>query len=297
MNNRRARSPAWALVVATGVLAAGCASPEPPAQPPLPPMFDRPSGAPTLNSRPVRSVSEYTPTPETDCAYVIRLNVFSVVVPAGAVSCSERLWHYLDEEITDAGVSAALNRNGLRVGRGERDDWPAVAALLRDLTGQTPAHQEQILRPGGTAEIVLVESQPVQRMFVFDRRGCLRGRDYPPGDNVLMLSARLNTDDPADVTIHAAPVVRVRRRLPHVVSTDEGVRLTREPKIVPVEPLEFTARVGQGHYLIIGPGVAARRATSPGQRFLARTDNGLAQEILLVITPEIFVAELPTVEP
>ncbi len=298
VNMRRARRLSWALIAATG-LAAGCGSPGPsePSEASLLPLFDGSSGSPTLNSRSMQPVSEYTPTPGARCAYVVRLSIFSVAVPGGAVSCSERLWHYLDEEITDADMAGTLNRNGLRVGRGKQADWPAVASLLREMTGQTPVRQEHLVQPGSTASIVMVRSQPAQRMFVFDEVGCLRGRDYPPGDNVLMVSARLNTDNPADVTIHAAPVIRTARRGPGIVSTDAGVRLTREPKIVPVEPLEFTARVDEGSYLIIGPGVAARRTTSPGRRFFARTRDGLAQEVLLVIVPRVFVAELPAVEP
>ena len=97
------------------------------------------------------------------------------------------------------------------------------------------------------------------------------------------------------MTIHAVPVVRIMT--PRVISTDDGVRLSREPQLVPVEPLEFIARVEEGQYLIIGPGVAARRETSPGRRFFAHTDSGLDKETLLVITPEVFVAELPAVEP
>ena len=60
------------------------------------------------------------------------------------------------------------------------------------------------------------------------------------------------------------------------------------PVTLPVEELEFTVKVPQGHYLLIGPGTAVTRSISPGCRFLVTQKGGHRREMVLVIIPEVF---------
>jgi len=141
--------------------------------------------------------------------------------------------------------------------------------------------------------VQLNTEMPTQTIFTFNDRGELRGRDYPPGDNVLMVTCRLNHDKPADVLIQAAPAVQVRPATRRVVRTPSGVAFSSEPITTPIESLEFIARVPEGHYLVIGPGAAARRSTSPAHQFLTSEKQGLRYESLLVLVPRVYVAEVP----
>ena len=77
-----------------------------------------------------------------------------------------------------------------------------------------------------------------------------------------------------------------------LVRSASGVVYTHEPIAVPIDSLEFAARVPEGHYLIIGPGAAARRSTSPGHQFLTSEIEGLRYESLLVLVPQVYVAEV-----
>lgn len=279
---------AWLLVLTFGWV--GCIGGDTPPLELTSPFTD--TGGPRVNGNPARLVANHTPEPGATYLYLIRLQIFPVTVPAGSVSGSERMWRYLDEEVGDVQTLATLNRNGFRIGRGKQDDWPAVAALLREMTGQTLARIDMTTRPGKVMPLQLNADMPTQRIFTFNARGELRGRDYAPGDNVLMITCRLNPDKPADVVIQAAPAVRVHSTVPRVVRTPTGVRYSHEPVTVSIDSLEFTARVPQGHYLVIGPGAASRRSTSAGHQFLTSQTEGLQYESLLVLVPQVWVIEV-----
>ena len=280
---------AWLLSWTFGWV--GCTGGESPAASPSSP-FGPATNAARLNSRHMWPVSEHTPTAGAMYRYIVCLKIIPVTVPAGSVSRSERLWRYLDEEVVDVELLAALNRNGFRVGCGKQVDWHAVGGLLREMTGQALRQSEHWTRPGDGVPLVLNAGMPTQHIFAFNGRGELRGRDYPAGDNVLMITCRVNTDNPADVVIQAAPVVRVPQDVPRIVRTEMGMAFSHKPIMVPIDPLQFTVRVPEGHYLVIGPGAAARRSTSPGHRLLTKQTDGLRQEMLLVLVPQVYVAEV-----
>jgi len=246
----------------------------------------------TVNGVPMRQVLPRQPRQPDRCLLAIRLSLFHVKVPIGMVSHSENLWRHLDEEIVAPETLSTLHRNGFRIGRAKVEDWPAVAKMLREMAGQTLIQTDHPTWPGQSVTVVLKENQDVQRIFTFTDKGRLGGLDYPPGDNILMLTCQLNMDEPSEVIVQAVPLVRSIRRINRWEKTDNGYKLSRQPVIMPVEPLEFTAKLPQGHYLVIGPGMAAMRTTSPGGRFLVSKKDGLRYETLLVVVPEVFAAPM-----
>ena len=223
-------------------------------------------------------------------ALTIRLSLFRVEVPFGKVSLSERLWRYLDEEVTDVATLSALQRNGFRVGRAKVDQWPPVARLLREMAGRALRRTDSLAWPGRPHPVVLKEHEGVRRIFTFSRAGTLHGMDCPSGDYVLMLSCHLNAEDPSEVLLQAVPLVRSSRAALRWERTDTGYERRHRPIATPIEALEFTVNVPRGHYIVVGPGVGVSRDTSPAGRFLITERRGLRYETLLVIVPEVFAA-------
>ncbi len=268
------------------VVCAGCPPPPPAA---AGPSALKPLAPPRYNGQPMSPVTGQAPQA---AILFVRAQLISVAVPFGMASRSERLWRYLDEEIVDPTTMTVLSRNGFRVGRGRLEDWPSVAALLEEMAGRSLSRSLHSARPAIPMPIVLREKLGAQRIFTFDKRGELRGLDYPPGDNALTMTTHLNSEDQSGVLIQAVPVVRSSRKVQKIVKTDAGYAFQKTGAVAPVEQLEFVVKVPRDHYLVIGPGTAIDRNTSPGRHFLVDSEKGVRRETLLVIVPEVFAAEV-----
>ena len=48
--------------------------------------------------------------------------------------------------------------------------------------------------------------------------------------------------------------------------------------------------MGEGGFVLIGPGAGVKRSTSPGCHFLVHQSKGVEFETILVIAPELFYA-------
>lgn len=273
-----------ALLLGAALAVGGCAAP---AVEPIP--LDEPAaGTPLYNGRPMMPVDAGHALPPDQFALMVRLRLIPVEVPLGTVSRSERLWSYLDEEIAGVQTGLALNRNGLRVGRGRLDEWAPFGRLLREMTGKAVERTNVLAGPGKPVPITLRKGLDVQRIFVFNERGELSGQDFPPGDNLLMMACHLSGEDPSNVLVQVSPVVRTSRSHPQYVETDAGYRFESRPATLPLEGLEFLAEVPRGYFLVIGPGPMISRESSPGHQFLVKTKEGLRFETLLVAIPEVF---------
>lgn len=248
---------------------------------------------PTFNGRPMEPIAPGHEAKQKEVyQLVIRLHVIPVDVPFGTVSRSERLWRYLDEEIGNVPMSTALNRNGLRVGRGRVEDWPPVGELLREMAGQSLSRNHYLMQPGDGIPLVLQKRDQVQPIFAFDSLGYLHGLDYPAGENVLMVACHLNVENLEQVILQATPLVRAERLVPTPVKTPHGWGWDREPLRVPIGWTEFTLRVPVGDYVVIGPGAASARTTSPARHFLIGMREGQRYESLLVLVPEVWAAPI-----
>ena len=271
------------LAVAAGL--AGCREPSAATVAAAPP-----PDVPYVNGNPMQPVSQVPRDPGRPYVMTVRLTIHRVELPLGTASRSERLWRYFDEEVVDPAVIAVLQRNGFRLGRARTDDWPAVSRVLEELAGAAPGISQALALPGRQQPLVLKEHLGFQRLFVLDRRGLLTGQDYPPGDNVLMMTCHINDQDPTEVIFQAVPVVVSRKKIQRWEHTEQGYRRQEQRVEVPIELLEFSVRAPKGTYLVIGPGADVLRDTSAGRSFLVSERGGLRYETLLVVVPEVFAA-------
>lgn len=278
------RPPIRALFVlaALPLWAAGCQQPGEPLRPPLPP--------PVKGSAPLGPRSRTDANEATRKLLVVRLRLVTVQLPIGSVSDSEELWNYLDEEPVGARIGSGLAYNGFRAGLGQDSAWPDIAKILRQLTGQPLTRSHMLAQIGQPLAIVLKPGQDAQTIFTFRPDRTLYGQDYPPGDNVLTLTAGVDLDKPSDVHLMCAPLIRSTRRRPRYVKEPGGYLLSAEATYYPLEELEFQFKVPAGGFILIGPGRGLKRPSSPGYHFLVREKNGAKFETILVIAPEVFYA-------
>ena len=261
----------------------GCNEPEGPLHPP--------GGPPVVGGVPLLPFHEVAKDKDRrDFLLVVRINLITVQVPVGSVSNSEQLFSYLDEEPVGARVGSALARNGIRVGLGRKDAWKDIAGILQQLTGQPLNRTSLLARPGTPMPIVFKPRQKAQTIFTYRRDGSLFGRDYPPGDNVLMTTATMNYDEPSAVYMTAAPAIRSTRRRRGYIKRAGRYALTSEPIYYHLGDLGFRFKVPRGDFLLIGPAAEARRPSSPGYHFLIHKRQALEFETVVIIAPEVFAA-------
>ena len=225
-------------------------------------------------------------------ALLIRMNVLTIRLPIGAVSNSEAIWNYLDEEPVGARISSTLAMNGIRVGVGRKGDWDQIVRILRRHTAQ-PLTRSVALGPSGRSmPIIFKPHQQVQTIFTYRQDITLFGRDYPPGDNVLMTAASLNYDNLDMINVSAALVIRSAHRRRQYVRQAGKYGFVSKPIYYQLDGLEFQVRVPRGGFILIGPGRDIRRPSSVGHHFLVCTDRGVDFETVVVLAPEVFAAPL-----
>jgi len=268
------------LAVATGLLA-GCNRPIQ-LRPEIPP--------PTEAGMPLTLLSPNAPKEEAQHILAIRLRLITLQLPLGASSESEEVWGYLNEEGVTGGRASPLAYNGFRAGMGTEGVWPDVARVLTRLAGGTLQRSNLVTRPGTTVPFVLKHFAEEQTIFTFRADRTLFGRDYPPGDNVLMTATGVDWDNPSSVRLSCTPLVRTTHRRSRYVRTPTGYALRQVPDYLPIRGLEMGFTIPAGGFVVIGPGQDVRRESSPGNHFLVQRTRGVPFETVLVIAPEVFTA-------
>ena len=268
----------------TAALLAGCGPEEMPLHTESPP--------PEADGSPLRPLTPGEKPPTEDYLLVVRYSLTILEVPAGSVSRSEDLWSYLNEEPTAGRIGPTLAYNGVRVGIGGRQAWREISKLLKVLSGKPVVRRNLISQSGAEVPIILRRQLPEQTIFLYRPDRTLVGQDYPPADNVLMLSAAINVDDPSSVLLTGTPVVRSTRRKQRYVERPEGYVLVNEPEYFPLPDCSFRLRIRAGDFVVFGPGASAKRKSSPGNAFLVTREDGVAYEKVVVIAPEVFAAPI-----
>jgi hypothetical protein len=233
--------------------------------------------------------------PRPKRTHMIHLQLSTVEVPIGVASGSEELWSYLDEEPVSL-RSKVLGLNGVRVGLGRAETWSDLEAVLKRMTGQSYKQTTLQTFAARPAAIELKTDQPIQTIFTSFEDRTLSGQQYPPGDNLLTLSCTLDEDDPNMVLVTGIPQIRSAKRIPRVIHEHGTPRILSKPEIFTFTPLIFQLVVHRNDFLVIGPGIQARRPTTPGHHFLTRIRDGVPYETVLLLRPLVHSVELVPVK-
>ncbi len=228
---------------------------------------------------------------DPDVIHMILLQLVTVQVPTGVASGSEELWSYLDEEPVSL-RSTVLGLNGFRMGVGRSDVWKDLQRVLKKMTGQEQKTTHVQIFPGQVAPIVLKRKQPIQTIFTYFNDQTLSGSDYPPGDNLLTLTCGIDENHSDRILLTAVPQIRSTKKVGQISADHGAPKIAYRPKLYTLRPLTFQLTVGHNDFLIIGPGIEARRPSSIGHHFLSRTKAGMDYETVLVLRPRIFRLKL-----
>jgi hypothetical protein len=225
---------------------------------------------------------------------VIVLDVYHLMLPAGAVSNSEEFWKRIDEDGIDIGTHDLLLKNGIRIGLGHDNDWPYFKGLL----GKHPSARQTRLssEPGkeGYLELEMASAIPEQSIFGIDDHGIDWGRRFEKCDDLLGISFIASQHNPGEVLLKTCPIVRGLRQT-YSVSVLNNEETQIEPKHAEhLYDMRCEASVPVDNFLIVAPSRAARGlSTSLGATFLFSEGKAEPIEHVLILVPRAFRTNQP----
>ena len=222
----------------------------------------------------------------------VTFNLLRLEFAVGAISGSKTLWNHVDEEAVGTDRAALLRRNGVRVGLGLPDAWPAVETILQ-VTGPAVRTPWAVAIRGQQPLVIDDGQQPRdQTIFHYAPDGRLVGKSLARSRNVFRVD---HTIDPADAD---AVLLRVT---PEIRQKDLGLRLRRTVAGMMALPayegeilndLAFSLRVPQGCFLIIAAGERSDQASLVGRAFMTADTADGRHEFVYIVRPMVVRTEL-----
>jgi hypothetical protein len=222
----------------------------------------------------------------------LQLEVFQMAVPAGGVSRSDDFWKHVEEQRLDPATYDLLLKNGVRVGVAPNDDWDYFREILKSNHALTTSGVATA-NGGGTVELSMKKSVPVEDIFYLDDIGCLHGRTYEHCENLLGISFWPEPRHPGEVRLAVSPTVRsLRTYLKYSV-------LNNESEIEEVRPeylydLNLRVVIPPDSFLVIAPSRDSKWSTTLGNTFFHVDGKAEQLEQVLVLAPHIVSRIGPT---
>jgi hypothetical protein len=225
--------------------------------------------------------------------YLIQLNVYRIMVPAGTISRSEEFWKHIDEHAVDIATYEQLYKNGVRVGVAAASEWD----YLKDILEQNPAKTQPGAFSGREAKAIDLDMKlkvPYQDLFYFDTTGDLVGQSFERCDDLLRVSFQPAPRKPGTVRLGLCPVVRsLRERI--VAVGDVNTRVLQFVHPEQLYELNLSADIPLDSFLVVAPSPEAKWPTSLGNSFFV-TDGPTTQTESIMIFRPITYREKPEVK-
>lgn len=241
------------------------------------------AGSPTTGSGDITRRPRYV--------YGVKIGIWTFRVPLGQLSKNKALWSCLDEERT-ALKSKILGLNGIRVGVGGKGDLEKVDKILKTMMASNYSKSVLQIFNNKSGAIVVGRNMPAQTIFLYSGSKGIAGNDYPPGDNLIRISAAADSSSADKSLLTITPEIRSDKTELQIVREHGTARLEEVPLRFPFKVVRFQLKMTNGEFIIIAPGVQANRPTSLGHCFLTSLDNKVEFEQLLVLHPEVVRIEM-----
>lgn len=215
-----------------------------------------------------------------------RLDVYSMLVPAGTVTLNDDFWKRVDETAVSPDAYDVLYKNGLRVGTAPTAEWD----FFRTLIAKNPTVTQQgdfAGEDGKAIEMAVRKDVDQQTIFYLDAANRLQGRSYDRCENLLSLTFHPLARRPGAVRVAMVPLVRsLRTRIEFSVQGALG----SEVQYVSPEyfyDLNLRAEIPAGKFLIVAPSREGRWPTSVGNVFFSEGGAGERSERVMLLVPKV----------
>lgn len=190
--------------------------------------------------------------------------VLRVDLPRKDGRAALKIWNHLNESIGDPGLTALLARNGLRIGVGDDETWPALRAVFEANDART-AHVDQLAESGRPVILPLGEVQSGNSYFLHRRTAGLEGGTFPTGQCQFQIDFAVSERDLASIELRIAPRLEESRTRTRVVDQGGALVTVRDRPAQAFEELTVNLTVAPGEYVVIGSSAEAKPA---GEGFL-----------------------------
>lgn len=214
--------------------------------------------------------------------------VFDVVrvdFPHTGVRHSRKVWNHVDEMRVSPDRMNLLARNGVRIGVGGEQAWPALRAVFDACDAQvrrdelTPGH-------GFTLAIHLQQSHDAESIFSYGRSGQLVGKTFEPGEKLLLIDYSHSADRGGATDLRTG--FEFRRDRGELTWEGNGQFVQRVSAVDRHEfvDLRSLSTLTPGEFLVVGMGETSGNEYLLGARFFIMRDTPEPRESLYLITPK-----------
>jgi hypothetical protein len=272
-----ARHLLWFAMTSCAMSLVGCLPVAKPAGQPLamPPDSGKTPAPPTLSVQ----TSPPMDAQETGQQY-FQLEFVQLALPLGQVSQNADFWKPFDETFLGFEVHAALDANGLRVGRAPRSE---LQALRNELQDAEQSKSSLVGTVGRDFEMNVRGNVERQTVNVFDLSGRQSMRDYDRCENLFAVNFRQTPRQPDRVQLSIAPAVREQKQR---LAFDPGTGTIEWQQARSIYDLSIRLDLGADECLVISPSPRALdNSLAVGRIFLMEERPASIVEKVLVIVP------------
>jgi hypothetical protein len=218
----------------------------------------------------------------------IRFTIVRALVPADRIAAAEAIWKHVDEQVVPAEWAAHLKRNGLRVGRGTTDSWPAIRAALKAIPGVQWQDQPYIVHSRTLLTLQIDRTPHDQSLFLYRSDGSLVGATFNQSVNALRIEFAIPPSALDSVAMRITPEIWQRGVGRSWELTSGGFQLMPASASRGVHELAVEAGLPPNHFLLLGPAEPHSPSGLIGAALLEANLNNTNYKSLFFFTPEVF---------
>ncbi|NOX59227.1 MAG: hypothetical protein GXP29_10265 [Planctomycetes bacterium] len=242
------------------------------------------------NAEPDAAMNSRVPTPTSGArtAGTVRMqfDVYRVELPIESGRQSLDLWKHLDESLGDPQLTALLARNGLRIGKGDRDAWPAMRVMIERAGGRMGTYRH-VVDNGLSLLVGLDQTAGGESYFVHGRGGSLRGGTFQAGTKRFLIDYETREDDSGGVLLKITPELWESRTRTRYVESEGNVRTVEDHGGIVFEALAALVSLNAGEFVMIGSSAQADSGYLIGSYWLTSMLSMKQHETVLFIRPQL----------
>jgi hypothetical protein len=239
----------------------------------------------------ITSPGANAPAPAAARRRVVKMDVFQLRIPLGAISRSEEFWKHVDEQRVDVGTYDLLRKNGWRIGIAPTSEWNYFLDIIENYPA-SPKPTSLAAVPGGdgaSLELSMSKGIPYQVLSYFNDENRLFLRSFEECENLINISLQQAPRKPGEARVAICPTVRATYRRYQIVSGEKG-GTEREFKYERPErlyDLNCQVDIPIEHFFVVAPAPEVKSKTSLGQTFLVQNGGADRYEEVLLLVPHV----------
>lgn len=216
----------------------------------------------------------------------MQFEVHRIELPIESERKSLALWKHLDESLGDPQLTALLARNGLRVGKGDRDAWLAMRTIIENAGGRMGTYRH-VVDNGLSLLINLDRTEGGESYFLHERGGALKGGSLPEGTKRFRIDYFSQDSNEARVLLKVRPELQGAKTRSRWVEQDGNVSSVEDHSGIFFDEVSVSIGLGPDEFTVLGSSEQADSGYLIGSLWLSSTLGMQQHETILFIRPQL----------